>query len=781
MTDFLLGNLPAEECATFCEHLDTCEQCQSLVAEVDPPSDAFVESLSRPAPQDLYADEDECESATSHAKRLKAFPPAARANRNEGLEVDQLGPYRILEQLGAGGMGTVYKALHTKLDRTVAIKVLQSHRLSDPDALSRFEREMKAIGRLDHPNVVRATDADVDGGVHYLVMEYVYLVMEYVDGIDLSRLQKRLCRLPTSEACELIRQAAVGLEYIHEHDLVHRDIKPSNLMLTLSSSRAGGEGRGAGPQPTVEILDLGLALLNHDDVEGELTSTGRVMGTVDYMAPEQFANTHGVDIRADIYSLGATLYKLLTGRVPYPNESYANPLEKMAARARDEPESVTVSRPDLERPLVRVITRMLERNPGRRFQTPGEVVEALLPWARQADLAGLQRQAAADQRAITGIDRTVLARPVSRARNRRIGLWCGGAFGALLVLAAGVKQWTMPEQNNSPVTNAAPSGEVDTASKPQESTLPDNGDRNHGGAADSIRFLPETAPALAVAPFAEGPARQHQQAWADHLDIPVEWHVEVPDGPPMEFVLIPPGEFLMGPDDREQVAFNTSRRPQRRVEIREPFFLSKHEVTVGQFGRFVKETGHETQAEKDGTGARRRSKRRWLYDSEVIWKTPGYAQTDDHPVVAVNWEDAAAFCDWLNHYKLDAGFALPTDEQWEYACRAGSITVWHFGDGDESLHEYGWFERNAGDAPRPVGQLAPNAWGLHDMHGNVWEWCQYPTSDSSRVLRSGGWLNGSEHLRTATQMNNYQQHHRTNQLGFRVTAAVPKIEAASSR
>jgi serine/threonine protein kinase len=194
--------------------------------------------------------------------------------------------YKLLAELGKGGMGTVYRALHTKLDREVALKILPAERTKDPEAVDRFQREMKAVGKLEHPHIVRATDAGEQDGTHFLVMEYV-------EGLDLSELVQVIGPLPVADACEVIRQAAVGLQAAHEHGMVHRDIKPSNLMLAAN-------GR-------VKILDLGLALLDpqRGDVDDEgggrdLTSDGQIMGTFDYMAPEQAGDSHGVDIRADI-------------------------------------------------------------------------------------------------------------------------------------------------------------------------------------------------------------------------------------------------------------------------------------------------------------------------------------------------------------------------------------------------------------------------------------------------------------------------------------------------
>ena len=172
---------------------------------------------------------------------------------------------------------------------------------------------MKAVGKLSHVNIVGAHDAGEIDGTHFLVMEYV-------DGLDLSNIARRLGQLPIPDACELVRQAATGLQHAYKHELVHRDIKPSNLMLT--------------PEGQVKILDLGLALLDGTSGENnELTSTGQMMGTLDYMAPEQGMDSHTVDIRADVYSLGATLYKLLTGTAPFAGTQYDTPVKKMMALA----------------------------------------------------------------------------------------------------------------------------------------------------------------------------------------------------------------------------------------------------------------------------------------------------------------------------------------------------------------------------------------------------------------------------------------------------------------
>jgi serine/threonine protein kinase len=196
----------------------------------------------------------------------------------------QLGEYELLDKLGEGGMGTVFKARHTELDRLVAIKILRPGQLDREEAAARFRREIKAAGRLDHPHIVRAHDARRIGDTQFLVMEYV-------DGLDAETLAGRLGALPITDACELVRQAALGLQCAHEHGLVHRDIKPSNLMLSRNGQ--------------VKILDLGLARV-HGSVSASqaVTAIGQVMGTPDYIAPEQINDSHGAEIRADRYSLG---------------------------------------------------------------------------------------------------------------------------------------------------------------------------------------------------------------------------------------------------------------------------------------------------------------------------------------------------------------------------------------------------------------------------------------------------------------------------------------------
>jgi len=269
-----------------------------------------------------------------------------------------LGRFRILGTIGKGGMGIVFKGFHLNLERDVAIKTMRIDKINSPDVVDRFRQEIKLIGRMDHENVVRATDAGEKNGIFYLVMEFL-------PGVDLQKLVTRNGPLPCADACELIRQAAMGLAYIHQ-TLVHRDIKPSNLMLTTTGQ--------------VKILDLGLAHCDGEDGDNAHdTPAGMVLGTRFYMAPEQARGSRTIDGRADIYSLGCTLFKLLTGKEPFSGAEFSNSASQIYAHCHVPLTSVSAfeSIPDELRPI---LLRMMAKDRDERYQTAREVADALAPF-----------------------------------------------------------------------------------------------------------------------------------------------------------------------------------------------------------------------------------------------------------------------------------------------------------------------------------------------------------------------------------------------------------------
>jgi serine/threonine-protein kinase len=271
-----------------------------------------------------------------------------------------LGKYKLLGHIGTGGMSSVYLAEHTRLHDKRAIKVLPRTRVKDATYLARFQLEAKAIASLNHPNIVLAYDIDNEGDVHYIVMEYV-------EGIDLQGLVRRDGPLPPAQAALLLAQAADGLQHAHQRGVIHRDVKPANLLLDL-------EGK-------IRLLDMGLALVSAEEESLTVLHNENVLGTADYLAPEQALNSHQVDHRADIYGLGCTLYFLLTGRPPFPEGTLA---QRIAKHQKAMPTSIRKLREDCPGELEGICVKMMQKEAKYRYQSAAEVADALRKFASSA-------------------------------------------------------------------------------------------------------------------------------------------------------------------------------------------------------------------------------------------------------------------------------------------------------------------------------------------------------------------------------------------------------------
>ncbi len=270
-----------------------------------------------------------------------------------------VGKYRLLELIGAGGMGQVFLAVHQTMRRLVALKLLTLRPGADPSILPRFQREARAMASLDHPHIVKAFDADSEDKVHYIVLEYV-------DGLSLNELIRQRGPLPVERAASFMCQAALGLHHAHQMGIIHRDIKPGNMLLDRDGM--------------VKILDMGLARVYHDSADN-LTlehNAGQALGTADYLAPEQATNSHDVDPRADLYALGGSLYYLLTGRSPFQGASIS---QKLAWHQLKMPPSIRQMRAEVPAAFEAIVWKMMAKKPADRFASAEEVREVLEQWA----------------------------------------------------------------------------------------------------------------------------------------------------------------------------------------------------------------------------------------------------------------------------------------------------------------------------------------------------------------------------------------------------------------
>jgi serine/threonine protein kinase len=370
-----------------------------------------------------------------------------------------LGSYVLQQRLGEGGMGAVFKARNWKLGRVVALKLIRQECLSDTETVQRFRREIRVAAALCHPNIVQAQDADEVGGRHFLVMEYV-------EGIDLARLVKARGPLPVAEACEYVRQAALGLQHAFEHGLVHRDIKPSNLLLVSGC---------------VKVLDFGLARLSPAAAELTTTLTGEnvVMGTPDFMAPEQTLRSHEVDIRADLYSLGCTLYFLLTGQVPFPGGTYG---EKIAWHLAREPVPVEQVRPDVPAAVAAVVRKLLAKRLEERYQTPAGLA-VVLQFGGIASAAPPPDTILASNPIIpVRPESPDPAEPASRPRLTRRRVLAGAGVSLLVGVGGLALSWLLTrDKSTTPLAGAGDPGQNPTQPGPEPPPLVNPLDRLRPG------------------------------------------------------------------------------------------------------------------------------------------------------------------------------------------------------------------------------------------------------------------------------------------------------------
>ncbi len=614
----------------------------------------------------------------SPAAGLPARPDESSWTRLLGLE---LGGYLISKLLGQGGMGAVFLSTHLNLGRRAALKVLRPALSRDERLIARFRREARALARLESPYIVPIYDM--------FVADHLFCIaMRYAEHGSLRDLLKQSGPMEEAQAARLIGQAALGLAAAAEEGIVHRDVKPGNLLLTS--------------EDRVQIADFGLVKVTsgapqldlsadlpapglpaRPDAEGSLTDYGSFIGTPAYMSPEQFADSRRADHRSDLYGLGCTLYEMLTGQLPYEGPTAINFCNQHGLNDVPDPRAL---RSDLAPALVEAVTRLLQKDPAKRFPNGRKLARHLRSFAGNLDpgLTGLRSSSSNEVTGSRPLIHTPV--PVSTPRRRRpVGLILGLLGVGLLGLGLAWQAGSTP----GPVS------------------------------AESLWWSP--------APV---------QRAGDSLDAGLTWR----NSCAMLFVRIPAGSFAMGSPQEEEGRQADETLHTERLEA--PLWLAAREL------------------------------RRDEWDAVMGTDSAG---EPSHPIAGISWYEAVTFCNRLSAieglepaYAIDGenvlpipgarGYRLPTEIEWERACRAGTGTPW-----SAAARLSPEVARFAARGPLPVGSLEPNAFGLYDMHGNVWEWTDtaywdYATRQLADpyggghllpVSRGGGWASSAAECRAA--------------------------------
>jgi hypothetical protein len=684
LREFAVGKLDARTAAEIMRHLDSCPDCCRAAAAQS--GDDFLDRLRQ-----AHSSSTTPAPAESPTGAEIAPTPVASPIANLAAELASNPQYEVLRELGRGGMGVVYLAKNKLMDRLEVLKVVNRALLDRPGAVERFLREIRSAARLNHANVVAAYSAVQSG-------ELLALAMEYVEGEDLARLVQTQGPLPVSRACDYVQQAALGLQHAFEKNMVHRDIKPQNLILAREGTRH-----------TVKVLDFGLAKVTRaGDDDTSLTDDRAMLGTPDYVAPEQSLDAANADIRADVYGLGCTLYYLLTGSPPFQGRSR---YEVLQAHQSMEARPLNRVRPQIPEELAAVVQKMMAKDPAQRYQTPMALVQALAAFVNEEAKGGEARKSKWKWLIGGGIAAAVLLIGL-------LGLWAGGVFRVKTPEGTLVVTVNVPNPDVY-VDGAKMTVRWDKGGKKAEIHIP-AGTREVEVTKDGFSAFGKQVV------LSEGGTRVLEA----RLE-PKERVEDGADGKPKA------GEGSRAGEERDDNALKmkfcwcptrTIPGPPRTPGVHSQgwhmpgFWMGKYEVTQSEWSRLM--GSMPARALDRGKG-------------------------DRHPIYYVSHDDAAEFCRKLTVRERKAGrlprgweYRLPTDEQWEYACRAGTTTATAFGDKMDSTQANfngDWPHNGAAKGPNrgkalEVGSFRPNAWGIYDMHGNVGEFTATPGRH-----RGGSW------------------------------------------
>ena len=717
-------------------------------------------------------------AASRETKRPSDSVPIAKATFTK-LPMN-FGRYQVEKLLGKGAMGAVYLARDTQLGRLVALKIPKLSGSGAAKLLQRLKTEAKAAAQIDHPSVCPVYDSgDIDGTS--------YIAMQYIEGETLKEhLQNQ--PLTSTDAVKLILLLAEGLAEAHSQDIYHRDLKPENIKL----NRRG----------IPVIMDFGLAKLAATlSADAGKTQSGTILGSPAYMSPEQASGQVAeIDHRSDLYSLGVMLFEMLTGQWPFTGAA----LQVMGQKTILDPPSPLTIKPDLNPELAAVCHKLIAKKREDRYQTAKELIDelqalgmgtatqsatgsvvtgqpqtsvpTLVPSFEQEDtfssMIARKRQEANRGGATVKLGsniRRITQSAVEWWRGKSSGVkWTGLATGVLIMGLIGLwasgafikvktKQGTLVIQVNEPGADVFVDGEkvdVTWADGQMKATVQVKaGERQvevkkdgFSVAGKQITFKDgdrEIFKAKLI-PDAVGQKKiplEGQLAGEERSDNDLK----------MKFVWCRPGKFTMGSPPSEPGRIEDEGSVD--VTLTKGFWLGKFEVTQADWERVMQSTP---------------------------WKGKEFGkESGGYPATYLSWEDATDFCQALTSQERKSGrlpngweYTLPTEAQWEYACRAGSNTRFTFGNSDDELGSHGWFHENAkkiGETyAHEVGKKKANAWGLHDMHGNIWEWCEDEYADklpggtdplvsavgSVRVPRGGCWFNAASYCRSAFRQRN---------------------------
>jgi len=644
-------------------------------------------------------------------------------------ELGRLGPYRVLAVLGAGGMGVVFRAEDTQLTRLVALKVMLPNIAGAEIGRQRFLREARAAAGIKHDHIVSVYQVGEDRGVPFMAMELL-------EGEPLEKRLKREGKLPVAEVLRFGREIALGLAAAHNGGLIHRDIKPANLWLEAETGR-------------IKVLDFGLARVAKE--RAALTQLGAIVGTPEYMAPEQIQGKN-LDERCDLFSLGCVLYRMSTGKMPF---SGTDMISTLMAVATEQPPPPRKLDPSLPAPLSKLILRLLAKEPEYRPVSAKAVAEAL------GELEERTKEASGEAGTRTAQPRT------SWFGNKKPPIpWLVGMAGGLVaaVLAGILLFWQTPrgvvkiESNDPSVeivfdkTGATVKGASEEPIKlraGEHGILVKRGDFEFE--TDKFMLKKEQTITLKVELFQDKIQVSADGQLIGTKDLPaVAARGASPGGPlpktysnslGMEFVLVPKGSFLMGGGG--------GRPGNKDVVITDDFYLGKYLVTQEEW---EKVTGLAPSS-FSRTGA-----------AKDIVTDIASAELKRFPVESVSWNETQLFLEALNKREMEAGwqYRLPKEAEWEYACREGPTSnkfdyaydFYFDTPTNQLLPEQSNFEYGMGlKRTCKVGSYKPNRLGLYDMHGNAHEWCddteKSADGTSRQVYRGGSWRAPSGHCRAA--------------------------------